>query len=55
MSNKRNAEEMGADVEATTDRKRKCVGRENLFLLFFTAALSGGPCQCCDLSHPAAC
>jgi hypothetical protein len=55
MSNKRNAEEMGADVEDTTDRKRKCVGIENLVFLFFTAALCGGLCQGCDLCHPEAC
>ena len=55
MSNKRNAEEMGADVEDTTDRKRKCVGIENLVFLFFTAALCGGLCQGCDLCHPEVC
>jgi hypothetical protein len=30
MSNKRNAEEMGADVKDTTERKKKCFGIENL-------------------------
>jgi hypothetical protein len=55
MSNKRNAEEMGADVEDTTDRKRKCVGIENLVFLFFTAASCGGLCQGCDLCHPEEC
>jgi hypothetical protein len=54
MSNKRNAEEMGADVEDTTDRKKKCVGIENLVFLFFTAA-SCGLCQGCDLCHPVEC
>ena len=38
MSNKRNAEEMGADVEDTREIKKKCVGIENLVFLFFTAA-----------------
>jgi hypothetical protein len=54
MSNKRNAEEMGADVEDTADRKKKCVGIENLVFLFFTAA-SCGLCQGCDLCHPEEC
>jgi hypothetical protein len=54
MSKKRNAEEMGADVEDTTDRKKKCVGIENLVFLFFTAA-SCGLCQGCDLCHPEEC
>ena len=55
MSNKRNAEEMGADVEDTTDRKKKCVGIENLVFLFFTAASCSGLCQGCDLCHPEVC
>jgi len=46
---------MGANVEDTTDRKRKCVGIENLVFLFFTAALCGGLCQGCDLCHPEVC
>jgi len=54
MSNKRNAAEMGADVEDTTDRKKKCFGIENLVFLFFTAA-SCGLCQGCDLCHPEVC
>ena len=54
MSNKRNAEEMGANVEDTTDRKKKCFGIENLVFLFFTAA-SCGLCQGCDLCHPEEC
>ena len=49
---KRKAAEMGADVEDTTEIKKKCVGSENLFVLFFTAALCGGLCQGCDLCHP---
>ena len=49
---KRKAAEMGADVEDTTEIKKKCVGSENLFFLFFTAALCGGLCQGCDLCHP---
>ena len=52
---KRKAEEMGADVEDTTDRKKKCVGIENLVFLFFTAASCGGLCQGCDLCHPEEC
>jgi hypothetical protein len=52
---KRNAEEMGADVEDTADRKKKCVGSENLVFLFFTAASCGGLCQGCDLCHPEVC
>ena len=55
MSNKRNAEEMGADVEDTTNRKRKCFGIENLVFLFFTAASCSGLCQGCDLCHPVEC
>jgi len=55
MSNKRNAEEMGADVEDTTEIKKQCIGKENLFFLFFTAALCGGLCQGCDLCHPEVC
>jgi len=54
MSNKRNAEEMGADVENTTEIKKQCVGIENLVFLFFTAA-SCGLCQGCDLCHPEEC
>ena len=54
MSNKRNAEEMGADVEDTREIKKKCVGIENLVFLFFTAA-SCGLCQGCDLCHPVEC
>jgi hypothetical protein len=38
MSNKRNAEEMGADVEDTEEIKKQCIGIENLVFLFFTAA-----------------
>ena len=54
MSNKRNAEEMGADVEDTREIKKKCFGIENLVFLFFTAA-SCGLCQGCDLCHPEEC
>jgi len=54
MSKKRNAEEMGADVEDTAERKKKCFGIENLVFLFFTAA-SCGLCQGCDLCHPQEC
>ena len=54
MSKKRNAEEMGADVEDTREIKKKCVGIENLVFLFFTAA-SCGLCQGCDLCHPEVC
>ena len=54
MSKKRNAEEMGADVEDTREIKKKCVGIENLVFLFFTAA-SCGLCQGCDLCHPQEC
>ena len=54
MSNKRNAEEMGADVEDTREIKKKCVGSKNLVFLFFTAA-SCGLCQGCDLCHPEVC
>jgi hypothetical protein len=54
MSKKRNAEEMGADVEDTVERKKRCVGIENLVFLFFTAA-SCGLCQGCDLCHPQEC
>jgi hypothetical protein len=54
MSNKRNAEEMGADVEDTTEIKKQCIGIENLVFLFFTAA-SCGLCQGCDLCHPEVC
>ena len=52
MSNKRNAVEMGANVEDTEEIKKQCVGIENLFFLFFTAASCGGLCQGCDLCHP---
>jgi hypothetical protein len=52
---KRNAEEMGADVEDTVERKKKCFGIENLFFLFFTAASCSGLCQGCDLCHPEEC
>jgi len=55
MSKKRNAEEMGADVEDTREIKKKCVGIEILVFLFFTAALCGGLCQGCDLCHPEEC
>jgi len=55
MSNKRNAEEMGAGVEDTTDRKKKCIGIENLVFLFFTAASCSELCQGCDLCHPKEC
>jgi len=55
MSNKRNAEEMGTDVEDTTDRKKKCFGIENLVFLLFTAASCSGLCQGCDLCHPEEC
>ena len=51
---KRNAEEMGADVEDTVERKKKCVGIKDLVFLFFTAA-SCGLCQGCDLCHPQVC
>jgi hypothetical protein len=54
MSNKRNAEEMGADVEDTVAKKKQCFGIENLVFLFFTAA-SCGLCQGCDLCHPVEC
>ena len=54
MSNKRNAVEMGADVEAR-ERKKKCFGIENLVFLFFTAASCSGLCQGCDLCHPEEC
>jgi len=54
MSIKRNAEEMGADVEDTVERKKQCIGIENLVFLFFTAA-SCGLCQGCDLCHPEEC
>ena len=54
MSNKRNAEEMGADVFDTTENKKKCVEIEKLFFFFFTAA-SCGLCQGCDLCHPEEC
>ena len=54
MSNKRNAEEMGADVEDTREIKKQCFGSENLVFLFFTAA-SCGLCQGCDLCHPEVC
>jgi len=54
MSKKRNAEEMGADVEDTVGRKKQCFGIEDLFFLFFTAA-SCGLCQGCDLCHPEEC
>ena len=52
---KRNAEEMGADVEDTTEIKKQCIGLENLFFLFFTAASCSGFCQGCDLCHPEVC
>jgi len=55
MSKKRNAEEMGADVEDTREIKKRCVGIENFVFLFFTAALCGGLCQGCDLCHPEVC
>jgi len=55
MSNKRNAVEMGANVEDTEEIKKQCVGIENLFFLFFTAASCGGLCQGCDLCHPKVC
>jgi hypothetical protein len=55
MSNKRNAAEMGADVEDTTAIKKQCVGIENLVFLFFTAASCSGLCQGCDLCHPEEC
>ena len=32
---KRNAEEMGADVEDTTDRKKQCFGIEDLVFLLW--------------------
>jgi len=51
---KRKAAEIDANVEDTTDRKKKCVGIENLVFLFFTAA-SCGLCQGCDLCHPEEC
>jgi len=54
MSIKRNAEEMGADVEDTVERKKQCIGIEDLIFLFFTAA-SCGLCQGCDLCHPEVC
>jgi hypothetical protein len=54
MSNKRNAEVMGADVEDTREIKKQCIGIENLVFLFFTAA-SCGLCQGCDLCHPEVC
>ena len=44
MSNKRNAEEMGPNVEDTVSKK-KCFGIEDLVFLFFTA----------DLCHPEEC
>ena len=52
---KRPLQDSGADVEDTADRKKKCVGIENLVFLFFTAASCGGLCQGCDLCHPAEC
>ena len=55
MLNKRNAEEMGADVEDTTEIKKKCFGIENLVFLFFTTASCSGLCQGCDLCHPEVC
>jgi hypothetical protein len=55
MSNKRNAEEMGADVEDTVERKKQCIGIEILVFLFFTAASCSGLCQGCDLCHPEEC
>jgi len=54
MSNKRNAEEMGADVDDTTENKKQCVGIKDLVFFFFTAA-SCGLCQGCDLCHPKEC
>jgi len=54
MSKKRNAEEMGADVEDTREIKKQCVGIENFVFLFFTAA-SCELCQGCDLCHPEVC
>ena len=55
MSNKRNAVELGADVEDTEDRKKQCFGIEDLVFLLFTAASCGGLCQGCDLCHPKEC
>ena len=55
MSNKRKAAEIDANVENTREKKKKCFGSENLFFLFFTAALCGGLCQGCDLCHPVEC
>jgi hypothetical protein len=55
MSNKRNTEEMGTDVEDTTEIKKQCIGIENLVFLFFTAASCSGLCQGCDLCHPEVC
>ena len=55
MSNKRNAVEMGADVEDTTEIKKQCIGSENLVFFFFTAASCGDLCQGCDLCHPEEC
>jgi hypothetical protein len=52
---KRKAAEIDATVEDTADRKKKCVGIENLVFLFFTAASCGGLCQGCDLCHPEVC
>jgi len=55
MSNKRNAEVMGADVEDTEGRKKQRIAIENLVFLFFTAASCSGLCQGCDLCHPEVC
>jgi len=52
---KRKAAEIDANVEDTTDRKKKCIGIENLVFLFFTAASCSGLCQGCDLCHPEVC
>ena len=54
MSNKRNAEEMGAYDEDTREIKKQCIGIKDLVFLFFTAA-SCGLCQGCDLCHPEEC
>jgi len=51
---KRNAVEMGAGLDDTEDRKKQCVGIEDLVFLLFTAA-SCGLCQGCDLCHPKEC
>ena len=51
---KRKAAEIDANVEDTADRKKQCVGIEDLVFLFFTAA-SCGLCQGCDLCHPEEC